>query len=990
MPVHLHCFGTLRLSVDGDERPLPATAPAVLLAVLALADGWLARDRLALLFWPDVGTADAQRQLRVTLHRSRQLLAAAGVGDALVAERTRVRLLLDSDVAQFMAAAHAGDWPAAVALQPAALMAGQALRGFSTLEDWLDTERDRLRGAWRRAARAHADALEAAGQPVAAWALLRRLLDDDLLAEDTVQALLRVAPAAGERAEARALYRRYAERAQGELGLPPLPQTVALADALGGADAPPAPAMPRPAPAPDVDWPDALRTPPMLARDEALLALTAGTHGFWVVEGEPGLGKTTLVHAALRSGPRGVQVLWIAGRDVLQPAPLQALAAALAPHAATVAVLGLPADVRHALGQWLPALAPGPRTQATDGRAPGPQAALVGLLQRWPGPVVIDDLQWLDADSVAVLAQAFAAGAGRAWWATLRPADASLAVQDWLSAVDAEGRLHRLPLSPLPVTALATLAEAVTGRPLPRFATWLAARSGGNPFFALETLRSLHEDGRLDTAADGGRALEALADAPAPSVPPRAASLVRRRLQRVDDATRRVLRVAAVAGDAESLVSLAELAGLSEWAAAEGLAQAQAAGLLAGRRFAHDLLRQVLLEDCPEPVRALLHAGIATRLAAVLPPHVLAMHWWAAGDLAQGLDATLAAARRDGERGLLDSGERLLADAARRLGECPAPALDVARIDVARAFLARQRLDLDAAQRAAEAALQALPMPATRQAALVELFEIALWRGRLDEASAHLTQARDIDSDLPTLWLDAAKLAHAQGDAEACAEATARYVQWLRRQPPGADLAGALTSQGVALDLAGRHPDARPLHEEALAIARRIGARYTELEAAGNLVFCLGEMGRDDEAARVGLRALGGSGEVFNAPLASNTAYSLLAVGRIDEAERLYRRVLAGDNASAACAASGKLLEIAARRCGDDAALGAAVDAVFAAVGRTEMYAVQAGALVAVLNHGRAEDAARVQPWLRDEPLYPGLKQRLDEALARRATSDTS
>ena len=38
----------------------------------------------------------------------------------------------------------------------------------------------------------------------------------------------------------------------------------------------------------------------------------------------------------------------------------------------------------------------------------------------------------------------------------------------------------------------------------------------------------------------------------------------------------------------------------------------------------------------------------------------------------------------------------------------------------------------------------------------------------------------------------------------------------------------------------------------------------------------------------------------------------------------------------------------------------------------------------------RRDDAARVQPWLRDEPLYPGLKQRLDEALARRATSDTS
>ena len=41
VPVHLHCFGTLRLSVDGDERPLPATALASALMALALLVGIL-------------------------------------------------------------------------------------------------------------------------------------------------------------------------------------------------------------------------------------------------------------------------------------------------------------------------------------------------------------------------------------------------------------------------------------------------------------------------------------------------------------------------------------------------------------------------------------------------------------------------------------------------------------------------------------------------------------------------------------------------------------------------------------------------------------------------------------------------------------------------------------------------------------------------------------------------------------------------------------
>ena len=54
-----------------------------------------------------------------------------------------------------------------------------------TLDDWLVAERTRLRGAWRRATRAQADLLETAGDPVAAWTLLRRLLDDDLLPKVT-------------------------------------------------------------------------------------------------------------------------------------------------------------------------------------------------------------------------------------------------------------------------------------------------------------------------------------------------------------------------------------------------------------------------------------------------------------------------------------------------------------------------------------------------------------------------------------------------------------------------------------------------------------------------------------------------------------------------------------------------------------------------------------------------------------------------------------
>ena len=78
-------------------------------------------------------------------------------------------------------------------------------------------------------------------------------------------------------------------------------------------------------------------------------------------------------------------------------------------------------------------------------------------------------------------------------------------------------------------------------------------------------------------------------------VPPRVAALVRQRLHGLSEAAQRVLSVAAVAGDAEALDAVAELAGLSAWATAAAVAEGQAAGLLQGRRFAHDLVHEALL-----------------------------------------------------------------------------------------------------------------------------------------------------------------------------------------------------------------------------------------------------------------------------------------------------------------------------------------------------------------------------------------------------------
>jgi DNA-binding SARP family transcriptional activator len=129
------------------------------------------------------------------------------------------------------------------------LLDGAGIKGFAELDDWLMQERAALVTAWRNAALRQAALLETRGDAAGAAALLQAQLQFDLLAEDAVQALLRVAGAAGERSTALATFERFAERSEAELGLPPLPETQALALALRQAvSASPGSAMPRPEP----------------------------------------------------------------------------------------------------------------------------------------------------------------------------------------------------------------------------------------------------------------------------------------------------------------------------------------------------------------------------------------------------------------------------------------------------------------------------------------------------------------------------------------------------------------------------------------------------------------------------------------------------------------------------------------------------------------------------------------------------------------------
>lgn len=227
-----------------------------------------------------------------------------------------------------------------------------------------------------------------------------------------------------------------------------------------------------------------------------------------------------------------------------------------------------------------------------------------------------------------------------------------------------------------------------------------------------------------------------------------------------------------------------------------------------------------------------------------------------------------------------------------------------------------------------------------------------------------------------------ARWSHARG-GHAATELTRRErLAAMRHERPGPDLVAVLTSLGVTIDFRGRHAEALPLHREALALARRLGARQGEVEAALNLLWCLPGLGLHDEAIAPGERTLA-LGEFDATPtLANHLAYLYLQRGRPDDAARPYDRLAAGPEPTIACVVQAKLLQTHAEQ-GRHAAAAHAADALLQRVARTEHAQAHAIAVLALPDHGPVSLRDRALAWLPRQPVDAELHARQEAAVAR-------
>lgn len=342
----------------------------------------------------------------------------------------------------------------------------------------------------------------------------------------------------------------------------------------------------------------------------ALTGLIAGQGCAFLVEGEPGIGKTVLVRAlADEATAAGCQVFWAACDELSQAFSLVPLLDALgiresAEDPRRAAIVRLMRSDPNETGVDLITAATERLLSLTD--------ELCGT-----GPVVLvmDDLQWADPATVLVWGR-LARSVGQVPLLLIglsRPVPRRDDLVALRRLVTAE---HRMLLAGLPEADVMELVAATVGGPPGEQLSSLAAGAAGNPLYLTELCDSLVRSGRL-TENNG---LVELAELTAPARPTPLSVAVAGRLGFVSEPTREVLHTAALLGVDFSVAELAVVSRRRVTDLLPELDEAIAAGVLhddgQGLAFRHPVIRAALYDGVPPTVRAAWHADAGQALAA--------------------------------------------------------------------------------------------------------------------------------------------------------------------------------------------------------------------------------------------------------------------------------------------------------------------------------------------------------------------------------------
>jgi DNA-binding CsgD family transcriptional regulator/tetratricopeptide (TPR) repeat protein len=641
-----------------------------------------------------------------------------------------------------------------------------------------------------------------------------------------------------------------------------------------------------------------------------------------IVGGEGGAGKTRLVHEfAIRAGA-GVTVL-IGGcfpthghglpysafadlfRDLQQRLPADRLATVLRPARAGLALV-VP-ELERAIGRDADSGAIEIRAVSRARLFELVLGVADRLQQAGPVVIVIEDLQWADVatlDLLGFLVRGIKRGR-IVLILTLRTDDLGTdhRTMSAIAELERASSVQRIELARLSEAEVeAQLAGILDGTPSKALVERVASRSDGNPFLVEELLAAE----RRGQGADLSPKLEDLLGA---------------RLATVSDATRRVLRAAAVVGteidDGLAAIALgvpfADVADALREATHRGLVTRET-GLRTGHRFRHALLREFIEGGLLVEERRRLHEACAEALAASSKaPHIageIARHWLVAGRSDRALPAAIAAGL-DAERRVAFADARRFFDTAVVLWDKiggPAGAFELDRPELLLHDAEVTALSGDplAAVELARRAVREVDLegdPRLAGAFYDRLFWFLWAAGQHEPAMEALDEACRLVPVDPPSTLRARVLAHLAGvrlRQDRFAESAALADEAINV----ARVAGALSELAFGLGVRawdraslGRPVEAITDVREAVAIAELLEGPEGRAVAVTNLSSLLLYTGHLEEAlvaARDGLAVVGSVGleRTYGGTLASTGAASCYRLGRWSDAREYCRRAL--------------------------------------------------------------------------------------------------
>ena len=227
-----HLLGEAEVQTGASWQQLAPDKHYFLLAYLAIKQNWVSREHLAELFWSDIPSSSARRNLRKLLFKIRSFdWATLDEGVA------GLRWQISTDVALFEEAYKQANWQKALRSYRGVLLQGLEIKGSAPFSEWLELERMRLAQLYLDAKIQFAQVLEAKGDVEAALSLMRSSLIDEPLNEASHRSIMRLEHKRGNTEAAFEQFEMLRLRLKSELGVEPLPETITFLKKLeqGGA-----------------------------------------------------------------------------------------------------------------------------------------------------------------------------------------------------------------------------------------------------------------------------------------------------------------------------------------------------------------------------------------------------------------------------------------------------------------------------------------------------------------------------------------------------------------------------------------------------------------------------------------------------------------------------------------------------------------------------------------------------------------------------------